>query len=544
MRFPLLAMVASLLLANCASAQVPISGLPAATTPLTGSELSVIVQGGVTKRTTTSAIGTSGGTVVNTGTGLQGGPCTSAAACTVSINPAQTPQLGSANTFTATQTYTNGIIANGTFSFNGTFGLVGNFNSSGAVTAAGGFGGNCTPTSSVPNCLFQGIYSSPSSTGGSALQVFHFDSSNNTAAHYGINAFVDFMPTAQPSTLQFLDPDAVLGNAWADPTVSFCVAGGSPCSSNWNIAAVQGVFGQGFAWPNGSGSGLTLGWMSGVVGAAQLGDGAATGEGTVRNLAALVADATDNIYEGDGTTKGTIKFIEGLDVMEDPCSNGKPVGASTPSGCFGILFDTYFDDELHTRTGLNSAMDGDIAVLAHPLTLKAYNGNHFSVTTYTAALRTTGALALDCGTVCNTLGATGGANAPSGYVGEYISSTLPAGSAVPATTGTPLNVTSISLSAGDWDVTGTLIFTGGTGAISTDTVGWTSTTSATQPTFPNNGGIANLDVTTPSAFGIVMPVGQQRLVLTSTTTVYLGMAANFAGGSASAYGFIGARRAH
>jgi hypothetical protein len=59
-------------------ADVKISQLPAATTPLSGSEEIPLVQGGVTKRVAASSLTGSGGTVtsVATGTGLTGGPIT------------------------------------------------------------------------------------------------------------------------------------------------------------------------------------------------------------------------------------------------------------------------------------------------------------------------------------------------------------------------------------------------------------------------------------------------------------------------------------
>jgi len=61
-------------------ANTTITGLPAATTPLAGTEVVPIVQGGVTKQVAVSNIGGSGSgsvTQVNTGAGLTGGPITS-----------------------------------------------------------------------------------------------------------------------------------------------------------------------------------------------------------------------------------------------------------------------------------------------------------------------------------------------------------------------------------------------------------------------------------------------------------------------------------
>lgn len=51
-------------------------------------------------------------------------------------------------------------------------------------------------------------------------------------------------------------------------------------------------------------------------------------------------------------------------------------------------------------------------------------------------------------------------NADAGNVGEYVSSLMAAGSAVALTTATPASMTSISLTAGDWDVDAVFDFTG------------------------------------------------------------------------------------
>jgi len=82
-------------------ANTTISGLPAATTPLAGTEVVPIVQGGVTKKVAVSSIGGSGaGSViqVDTGAGLTGGPITSSG--TISL----------ASTTVAPGSYTNASI--------------------------------------------------------------------------------------------------------------------------------------------------------------------------------------------------------------------------------------------------------------------------------------------------------------------------------------------------------------------------------------------------------------------------------------------------
>jgi hypothetical protein len=125
-----------------------------------------------------------------------------------------------------------------------------------------------------------------------------------------------------------------------------------------------------------------------------------------------------------------------------------------------------------------------------------------------------------------------------GYVGEFVSSTVLAGSAVFLTTGVTSDITSISLTAGDWDVEGTIVIAPA-GTISSVN-GWASSVSATAPTLPNSGGMFALGITTNNT--LALPIGRRRFSLASTTTVYLSTNAAFSS-TAGAYGFIGARRA-
>jgi hypothetical protein len=137
------------------------------------------------------------------------------------------------------------------------------------------------------------------------------------------------------------------------------------------------------------------------------------------------------------------------------------------------------------------------------------------------------------------VGTTTNDNAQAGSVGEYISSNVAPGSAVAYTSNTPMNVTSISLTAGDWDVWGTVAPIPGTQI--TAVQGWISTTSATSPTNPNNGAEVYLPVSLTAGQGAILPVGTIRLSLSGTTTVYL--SANIVStASGTIYGFIAARR--
>lgn len=140
------------------------------------------------------------------------------------------------------------------------------------------------------------------------------------------------------------------------------------------------------------------------------------------------------------------------------------------------------------------------------------------------------------------VGVIDGSNAAAGTIGEVISSVIASGSAVSLTTAAPANVTSISLTAGDWDVAGVVNFLGTT--ISTTAVaGSVNSTTATLASLPSTG---RTDV---SLFGTALAnsaaatqTGPTRFSLASTTTVYLVGQCTFTGGTCTAYGMIRARR--
>lgn len=141
------------------------------------------------------------------------------------------------------------------------------------------------------------------------------------------------------------------------------------------------------------------------------------------------------------------------------------------------------------------------------------------------------------------LGVTDGSNAASGIVGEYAVSTV-ASPGITLSGSTAANITSLSLTAGDWDVTGSVYFTGSS---TTSTLNWimgnVQTTSASLgagnpgmliQTLMNNG------IWTQTDTGGVC--GPTRFSLTTTTTIYLVTRAGYTGGTVQSYGQIRARR--
>lgn len=127
-------------------------------------------------------------------------------------------------------------------------------------------------------------------------------------------------------------------------------------------------------------------------------------------------------------------------------------------------------------------------------------------------------------------------------VGEIIESTVVPGSPVSLTSNTDTNITSISLTAGDWDVWATVDFLPNTGTLSTDYEGGISDTSATMPTSPNGGAYIRSQGSFPAATEQVFSIGSKRIALNSTTTIYLVAKSIFTISTCSAAGYIGARR--
>lgn len=134
-------------------------------------------------------------------------------------------------------------------------------------------------------------------------------------------------------------------------------------------------------------------------------------------------------------------------------------------------------------------------------------------------------------------------NAGSGKVGQLVESSIPVGSSVSLSSAAPADVTSISLTAGDWDVWGNIVTNPGSGTTTGLVQAWITTASATIPTLPNGG--AYVEIPYPGAppnQPTATPAGQLRLSLSTTTTVFLSTAVNFGVSTLSAYGYIGARR--
>ena len=140
------------------------------------------------------------------------------------------------------------------------------------------------------------------------------------------------------------------------------------------------------------------------------------------------------------------------------------------------------------------------------------------------------------------LGVIDGSVAAAGYIGQVITSSVAIGSATSLTTATDKTITSISLTPGDWMVSGNIGFIAATTTVPTKLTASISATNNTQAISPNDGGFAQIQATLGTASTNVLTTSPMRINITSTTTYYLVGTATFTVSTLTAYGSITARR--
>lgn len=247
--------------------------------------------------------------------------------------------------------------------------------------------------------------------------------------------------------------------------------------------------------------------------------GAGTGDAT--DLTATQATAILNNFVGDsgsGGTKGLVPAPAAGDAAASKFLHADGTW-STPAGAGDV-------------TGPASSTDNAVA---------RFDGAGGKTLQNSALLvaDTTGDLSRSGGGGIDVQGTNTNDAAAAGEKGEYVASVVGLGSAITLTNATSANVTSISLTAGDWDVSGSVIYdVGGTGTAME--WGW-NTTSATLPTRGTGQGTQKSRSFT-SGHNDGFGVGPTRLSLNATTTVYLVAQATFSSGTWLVYGTIAARR--
>lgn len=138
-------------------------------------------------------------------------------------------------------------------------------------------------------------------------------------------------------------------------------------------------------------------------------------------------------------------------------------------------------------------------------------------------------------------GTTTNDSAAAGYKGEYIESDVPTGSAVTLTSsGTTYNITHVSLTAGDWDVSGVVISKPAGSTTTSAFQVWTSVTT-TDPSPDETDGMS-IYGSTGTGVATGGTTGTVRYSLSTTTSVYLSCNATFGASTMAAFGLLRARR--
>lgn len=147
-------------------------------------------------------------------------------------------------------------------------------------------------------------------------------------------------------------------------------------------------------------------------------------------------------------------------------------------------------------------------------------------------------------TTTGIVGSTTNDSAAAGSVGQLIETIVLVGSAVAMTSTVSVNIASVSLTAGDWDVWAEFWTAPAAGTTTSKIQAGITQTTGTLPTVPATGTSLNTltGITTAATESVTIPVASCRQSLSGTTTVYLVANTTFAVSTMGGYGKISARR--
>ena len=181
--------------------------------------------------------------------------------------------------------------------------------------------------------------------------------------------------------------------------------------------------------------------------------------------------------------------------------------------------------------------------VGNPLTGSTGTGNFVGATSPSITTPTITTSLTFSPTTGGIVGTTTNDNTTALNVGEYISSIVLVGSSVSLTDSTAKTITSISLTAGDWDVWAEFWLNPGAGTTTSNTIAAIYTTTDTLPSVPADGtSYSQFTVAVTASNALVVPVSPARISLSGTTTIYLVGRVSFAVNTMGGYGKICARR--
>lgn len=257
--------------------------------------------------------------------------------------------------------------------------------------------------------------------------------------------------------------------------------GGGGQVGSTGVFTSGGMGGSNFLGGGGAGGGsgpVSTAGTPGIAGAANTGAGGGGGGAPSNNFSG----------SGGGAGGGVRAIISGVTLVS---SFSYTVGTGGSAGTGG------------TGSVGGAGASGSIEVIEYYA-----NGAIGSATTLTGTLPTN-----------QITGTTAGGNAASGFLGEYISAN-PASAVTPATSNSNVNITSISLTAGDWDVWGSVFYTNGTTSATTNITAGISLTTGTFDSLVS-GGLVILQQAFVASSTQQASISSRRVSLSSTTTVFL-----------------------
>ncbi len=267
--------------------------------------------------------------------------------------------------------------------------------------------------------------------------------------------------------------------------------------------------------------------------------------GTGTNLFGLASGNVGAYNTSQATTAGNNCGVLGLadngNVNLCVFGNGLFGSGTTNVGVCGVAGGVtnnvggYFGLNTTMPTFTNAAIIIDNAAISAPILIARDNGTAVFTISDGGGITATSTLNIASGIV----GTSTTTAAAVGIIGQGVTTSLAVGSAVTFTTATAMNVITVTLTAGDWDVSGHVNFSETLASVSARSAGIT-TTSATIPTDGSEGenGVQSTIVSEKNS----ITINPQIIRLSATTNVYLVASATFSAGTAVGYGSITYRR--
>lgn len=265
---------------------------------------------------------------------------------------------------------------------------------------------------------------------------------------------------------------------------------------------------------------------------------AAVGTNTtqVATTAFTIAEIPNQIHAA--TSKATPVDADELPLIDSAASNAlKKLTWSNLKATAKTYFDT-----LYQTLAAKDASGGYAGLTLLKINFLNVAGTFTSYFTNTNTASRTYTFQDKTGTIAHLEGVTDGSSASAGQIGEEITSTVLQASAVALTTATSKDVTSISLTAGDWEVSGSVFNIPAATTSITVLQGGISTTTNTFPVASAGSFIHRTAALVPTAVVWGYDISPIRISVSGTTTVYLEAMSTFTVSTNAAFGTIRARR--